>query len=670
MALKLNGTNSVAAPAYAGADADTGLQCGTDEVNLVTGGTARLYIDSSGNVGIGTTSPTSLGSGFKEVIVSGTTEGAGLQLQDTDGNVKAGLFTSDVSGAAFVRTITNHPLAFRTNNTERMRIDTSGQVGIGTASPSQQLHIASANTSSSGTIIASDSQGRGVLIESPYIGNAVGKIGISGTDSALAFGTGSGNTERMRIDTSGHLLVGGSAEIRSGNIEVIQSSADAEINVTESSDAGNGPKLRLTRTRGSNVSSPTAISNGNFMGSILFDSYDSANYRIGAQIQAIASGNWSSGSCPTDLYFSTTASGQSSPTERLRIDNSGKINIGTTSATQKVSVGTSASETLGYSVDWTGSGAGQVASFTANTSTGEVRIGATNTSGTYFPTFYSNNSERMRIASNGRVGIGTSSPLARTHLDGTDNDVDNVLFLTAANLANGAGGRISFGGNYDGTNRTSWADIKGSKENATSGQYGGYLSFSTRPNGGSNTERVRITSGGTLMVGTTGSNNPGVEIYKESSAIGRIDVYKTYSGSANALACFHNGSYVGGVQYANSSTSFQTSSDARLKENISNIDGAITRIKQLSPKRFNFIIEPDVIVDGFLAHEAQTVVPEAVSGTHNEVDADGNPVYQGIDQSKLVPLLTAALQEAIGKIETLETQNADLLARVTALEAA
>ena len=67
--------------------------------------------------------------------------------------------------------------------------------------------------------------------------------------------------------------------------------------------------------------------------------------------------------------------------------------------------------------------------------------------------------------------------------------------------------------------------------------------------------------------------------------------------------------------------------------------------------------------DGFLAHEAQTVVPEAVTGAHNEVDDDGNPVYQGIDQSKLVPLLTAALQEAISKIETLES-------KVAALEAA
>ena len=127
---------------------------------------------------------------------------------------------------------------------------------------------------------------------------------------------------------------------------------------------------------------------------------------------------------------------------------------------------------------------------------------------------------------------------------------------------------------------------------------------------------------------------------------------------------------VGTIQTSGSSTSYNTSSDYRLKENLVDISDGITRVKQLAPKRFNFIADDSRTVDGFLAHEAQTVVPEAVSGTHNEVDSDGNAVMQGIDQSKLVPLLTAALQEAIGKIETLETQHADLLARVTALEAA
>ena len=92
-----------------------------------------------------------------------------------------------------------------------------------------------------------------------------------------------------------------------------------------------------------------------------------------------------------------------------------------------------------------------------------------------------------------------------------------------------------------------------------------------------------------------------------------------------------------------------------LKENIVNITDGITRVKQLQPRRFNFIVDNTQILDGFIAHEAQTVVPEAVSG-----EKDGEEM-QGIDQSKFVPLLTAALQEAIVRIETLE-------AKVTALE--
>ena len=106
--------------------------------------------------------------------------------------------------------------------------------------------------------------------------------------------------------------------------------------------------------------------------------------------------------------------------------------------------------------------------------------------------------------------------------------------------------------------------------------------------------------------------------------------------------------------------SYRTTSDYRLKENQVAIPNGIERVKQLSPYRFNWISTPAKTVDGFFAHEVQTVVPEAVSGSHNAVDDDNNPVYQGIDQAKLVPLLTAALQEAIAKIETLETKVAAL----------
>ena len=109
-------------------------------------------------------------------------------------------------------------------------------------------------------------------------------------------------------------------------------------------------------------------------------------------------------------------------------------------------------------------------------------------------------------------------------------------------------------------------------------------------------------------------------------------------------------------------TTYNTSSDYRLKENVVELTGATERLKQLKPSRFNFIADPDKTVDGFLAHEVQTIVPEAITGEKDAVDDDGNPEYQGIDQSKIVPLLTAALQEAIAKIETLE-------AKVAALEA-
>ncbi len=114
------------------------------------------------------------------------------------------------------------------------------------------------------------------------------------------------------------------------------------------------------------------------------------------------------------------------------------------------------------------------------------------------------------------------------------------------------------------------------------------------------------------------------------------------------------------------SVQYNTSSDYRLKENIVEINDGISRLKSLKPCRFNFIspvdengnkLDPNPkTLDGFIAHEAQAVIPECVGGDKDAVDKDGKPVYQGIDQSKIVPLLTAALKEAVTKIEQLETR--------------
>ena len=117
----------------------------------------------------------------------------------------------------------------------------------------------------------------------------------------------------------------------------------------------------------------------------------------------------------------------------------------------------------------------------------------------------------------------------------------------------------------------------------------------------------------------------------------------------------------GDIVLNSSSTAYNTSSDYRLKENEVAISDGIARLKQLKPYKFNFKINADETVDGFFAHEVSSVVPEAISGEKDAVDSNNNPIHQGIDQSKLVPLLTAELQEAITKIETLED-------RINALE--
>ena len=179
-------------------------------------------------------------------------------------------------------------------------------------------------------------------------------------------------------------------------------------------------------------------------------------------------------------------------------------------------------------------------------------------------------------------------------------------------------------------------------------------------------EKMRINESGEINVAgkSSNANNIGNTYFHVQNANRGHDLRfaKSESGSFDALVFYHNGSAVGYISYGNSSTSYNTSSDYRLKENVSDITGATDRLKQLNPVRFNFIADADTTVDGFLAHEVQDIVPEAITGTKDAVDDDGNAVMQGIDQSKLVPLLVATIQEQQTAIEA-------LTARVTALEA-
>jgi hypothetical protein len=211
----------------------------------------------------------------------------------------------------------------------------------------------------------------------------------------------------------------------------------------------------------------------------------------------------------------------------------------------------------------------------------------------------------------------------------------------------------------------------------------GRITFATTNDGGNaSTERMRITSAGHVRFGATSAIQSEKYTFFRAEADQNTLAYFHQGASSDvtgvifrhgrALSGFNgkqigflrnDGTEVGSIVSGSSSTGYNTSSDYRLKENVTAISDGITRLKTLKPYRFNFKNDTTKpIVDGFFAHEV-TAVPEAITGTKDQVDADNNPVYQQIDQSKLVPLLTAALQEAVAKIEVLET-------KVAALEAA
>jgi hypothetical protein len=183
-----------------------------------------------------------------------------------------------------------------------------------------------------------------------------------------------------------------------------------------------------------------------------------------------------------------------------------------------------------------------------------------------------------------------------------------------------------------------------------------------------NTERMRIDSSGNVGIGT---NNPVHKLQVEDNG----NVVRFYNtGSSNATLTLRadgadgsdsgiqvsfrdtSDNAVGSITSTGNGTAFNTSSDYRLKENVVEMTNALDRVSQLKPSRFNFIANPDKTYDGFLAHEVSDIVPEAITGTKDEVDAEGNPVYQGIDQSKLVPLLVGAIQELKAEIEILKNK--------------
>ena len=400
-----------------------------------------------------------------------------------------------------------------------------------------------------------------------------------------------------------------------------------------------------------------------------------------AQIQASHDGT--SDDQAGDLIFKTNdGSDGASPTEVMRLDSGGTVNISSPSNARALKMqngaNNSASQITFLSDD------GTEDSFVRNQSS---------SSAVDTLSFGTGGSERMRLTSDGDLCLGRTSVLfdfgdGRTALAIQGSGSQDYCSLQLGNNGTASNGQIhGLVAFYDGTNENS--RIQSIRYSGTDDSH---LQFYTS-SGGTLSEAARILDDGALIVGDSADIRANSQVGVSIESEGRIFMSRgTGNGGFTHLAFYNGNGLVGSVTTTNAATAFSTSSDYRLKENITDISDGITRVKQLAPKRFNWIAdETNTAIDGFLAHEAQTVVPEAITGTKDETEAIGNvkdsdgnniktgvtkpdtleeghtwtetgtqPVMQGIDQSKLVPLLTAALQEAIAKIETLETKVAAL----------
>jgi hypothetical protein len=485
-----------------------------------------------------------------------------------------------------------------------------------------------------------------------------------------------GGTERVRIDSNGKVLVGTDTNVDDYLFQVDSSSFRTAQFTRYTSD---GATVVIGSSRGTQ-SSKTSLNINDYGGLIEFKAYEGSDFsslgRISGQCEAAAA----VGDTPGRLVFWTTADGASSPTERMRIDSSGRVGIGVITM---VGGGGDVSIIRNSALRWAESDGTQRADIYGDLNNNIVLRNGTGST------------ERMRIDSSGRLLIGTSSAATAGQAQyGFLRTTGNTLGATSYGIISvGRGAAASSGlsvGNNMGTITftdsigAEFARIQAATDGTTgTNDYPGNLRFYTTADGASSTtERMRIDSSGSLLVGRTSAYNGspgevavfqgarhGVVIFQGANAnYTCLNIRNSYANNggnnvSGNMITFHDngGTERGKITTNGSSTSYITSSDYRLKENVVDIADGINRVKQLQPKRFNFIVDPGTTVDGFLAHETQTVVPEAITGTKDEVDDDGNAVMQGIDQAKLVPLLTAALQEAITKIETLE-------AKVQALE--
>ncbi|QLF87989.1 hypothetical protein Hroenn_gp49 [Pelagibacter phage Hroenn EXVC015P] len=497
-------------------------------------------------------------------------------------------------------------------------INSSEQVGIGTASPGYPLQI---NSSAQTTLLHLNSTaGTSSAISFANTGSN-DSIAISAESDNLKLRTDDGNilfavaenSEKVRISSAGRLGIN-------------DSSPDCMLNIGANSGLSNGDRMRI---EDGTYKLDLGVGATSFIGT------------IGASA----------------IKFSTNSS------ERMRILSDGKIGIGTSSPSTPLEIASSDQNLLYLNSSHAtnakiklqgGYHSNLFSEIVESAGSFSIDVDANNQEANSHFRVKVKGTERIRIKSDGKVGIGTSSPSTSLHISSASPQIS----LTETDQSNKQYRIGSFGGAYAvyDVSATQYRHIIDTNGNHIFNEGSQDCDFRVESN---NISDMFVVDGGADRVYINSGSNVSSEYFLIRNNYTRTGMtIKSNTANAHHAIEFHNtNNQVGSINTSGSSVVYNTSSDYRLKENVSYNFDATTRLKQLKPARFNFIADADTTVDGFLAHEVSSVVPEAISGEKDAVDDDGNPKYQGIDQSKLVPLLVKTIQELEARITTLEANN-------------
>jgi len=612
------------------------------------GDTVVTTFMSTGNVGIGTESPT-----YKLDVV-GNGRFSGFLEMVTGGAVYQGQkFYLDGGGDTFLESPSSNIMTFTTNAVEKMRIVSTGAVGIDNSSPD--------SFSGGGSTAASLVIGKGTSGVSPHITLWQGNSAQASLSFASA-NTGTGQYEgRIRYTRDTGVMdfrTNGIANVlvlnASGNVGIGTTSPDTKLHVSSAALSN----IRMENTN-------TAIVSGENYGEIQWEGNDINSDANGVRASIVVQGYGAGTQGETAMYFRTSYIGNDKNQNRMTITHLGDVGIGTTSPDGS---------------DWNASSK-LLHIYQNDTNGGLLKLESSNTTGILAAgnnqfqigtieaqplKFYTGGSERMRISNLGVVSVGTASPITDPFISSNQFQQLQVGKSGVIGSYTTTSGECMISNNiYVGSTYNTFQALDTSANGTAMFLYNTYIAFKLGTTAANGTvgaaEWMRIDPSGNSLFGTTSSSagsGTGVKILTATNGERVSVVSANFASGAEGLTMYSTSAgawrfYVSwdGVIHA-SSTSISAISDITLKENIKPLETGLNEVMKLKPRRFDWKNGDGKNIAGFIAQEVEEVLPDLVSD-YKYTDEE---TKKALKMGDMIPTLVKSIQELKVEIETLKTQ--------------